>query len=101
MTKPVQRQQGNICEIRLPCYGIVLRLSRENTTSEPGRGSITSNLKVSGETAVDPLDPLYNAAIDGIESLILAHACAGVHVESPEYVEGIETAVEAVVNHFS
>jgi len=41
----------------------------------------------------------FNAAIDGLESLILAHACAGVDVESPAYIEGVETAVEGIANH--
>jgi hypothetical protein len=37
--------------------------------------------------------------IDAIESLILAHACAGIDIESPAYIEGIETAVEACSNN--
>jgi hypothetical protein len=36
------------------------------------------------------------AAINAIESLILAHACAGVEINSPAYIEGIETAIEEV-----
>ncbi len=43
----------------------------------------------------------YNAAIDGIESLVLAHACAGIDVSSKEYVEGIQTAIDAVNHHLS
>ena len=42
---------------------------------------------------------LLLSPIDGIESMILAHAIAGVDIESPAYLEGIETAVEAVANH--
>jgi len=37
-----------------------------------------------------------NAAIDGMESLILACACAGVDVKSPQFVEAIETAIDAI-----
>lgn len=37
--------------------------------------------------------------LEAIESLILAHACAGVDVESPAYIEGINTAIEAIDNH--
>ena len=84
--------------IRLPCFGITIRLDRKNTTKKPGAGTITSDLKVLGKTAANRQ---YNAAVDGLESLILAHACAGVDVESPAYVEGIETAVEAIANHFT
>jgi hypothetical protein len=38
-------------------------------------------------------------AIDAIESLILAHACAGIDVESPAYIEGINTTLEAISNN--
>jgi ribosomal protein S30 len=43
----------------------------------------------------------YNGAVDGIESLVLAHAhaCAGIDVESPAYVEGLKTTVEAIGNN--
>ena len=37
--------------------------------------------------------------IDAIESLILAHARAGIDIASPPYVEGIETAVNACANN--
>lgn len=40
-----------------------------------------------------------NRAYDGIESLILAHACTGMNIETPAYLQGIEEAVEAVENH--
>ena len=42
----------------------------------------------------------YNSAIDGIESMILGHAVAGIDITTPEYKEGIETAVQAVSNNF-
>jgi hypothetical protein len=42
---------------------------------------------------------MFNSAIDGIESLILAHACAGIAVNSSWYVEGIKTAYEAVAQN--
>ena len=81
--------------IRLPCYGITVTLVRENDEDKPGSGSITSDLRAAGAAS----DRQFNAAIDGLESLILAHACAGVDVESPAYIEGVETAVEAIANH--
>ena len=78
-------------EIKLPCYGIVLSIL-------DGGGSITStDLKTEHN---DPEDELYNAAMDGIESMILAHAVAGVDIETPAYLEGIETAVNACVHNF-
>ena len=65
--------------ITLPCYNIVITLSN-------GGGTITSDL---------------DDSMDAIESLILAHACAGVDVADLAYVEGIETAVEACYNRLS
>ena len=64
--------------IELPCFGIKLKVAGEV-------GAVVSDLD--GEE------------FDGIESMILAHAIAGVDVESPAYIFGIETAVEAVENH--
>ena len=79
--------------IHLPCYGMTIRLGREGTPGKSGGAAITSDLR-------DPdADQLYLAAIDAIESLVLAHACAGIDVASPAYVEGIETAVAAIANH--
>ena len=81
-------------EIRLPCYGITIRLDREPTSDMSSCGRITSNLK----DATNAAARLSNAAIDGLESLILAHACAGIDVTLPAYIEGIETAVAAIEN---
>jgi hypothetical protein len=80
--------------IRLPCFGIAITLVRGNDPSTFGSGSITSDLRAPRTAA----NRQFNAAIDGLESLILAHACAGIDVESPAYIEGIETAVEAIAN---
>jgi hypothetical protein len=41
----------------------------------------------------------FNSAIDGLESLVLAHACAGINVEDHRYVSGIAAALEAISNH--
>ena len=41
----------------------------------------------------------YNYAIEGILSMILAHAMGGLDVESEVYIEGIETAVDACTNN--
>ena len=74
-------------QIKLPCYGIVIDLGPKDPylTGAYGGGKITSELE--GEE------------FDGIESLVLAHAVAGVDVQSPSYLEGIETAVDAIFNH--
>jgi hypothetical protein len=58
-------------------------------------GTITSDLKV-GDI---PGHEEFDAAMDGIESIILAHHEAGIDVSSPAYLEGIETAVQACANN--
>jgi hypothetical protein len=93
LTQPADSDRTVARKIKLPCYGITVTLARENGVEEPGSGSIVSDLH-EPETATRR----YNAAIDGLEALILAHACAGVDVESPAYLEGIETAVDAIAS---
>jgi hypothetical protein len=44
---------------------------------------------------------VYNGALDGIESLILAQACVGIDVAAAEYQEAIQTALDAIGNKFS
>lgn len=41
----------------------------------------------------------FNGAIDGITSMILGHACAGIDIETPAYLMGIETAIQACGNN--
>ena len=62
-------------------------------------GQIESTLKVVGRT-MDEEDVAFNAAVDGMESLILAQACAGMDLNHPDYVEAVNTAYEAINNHF-
>ena len=61
-----------------------------------GVHGIEINLGFSGGDNI--ISDLNDSAFDGMESLILAHACAGIDVESPAYLEGIEVAVEAIGN---
>ncbi len=77
----------------LPCSGIVIELGPEDPDHHCAYqgGKITSNLKGNNR--------LYWAAMEAIESLVLAHSYAGVDVASPGYVEGIKTAVEACCNN--
>jgi len=87
------RQTGT--RIEVPCYGIVLELGPKDP-DRPGvyqGGKIVSGLERE-KGAVE-----FDAALDAVEALILAHAVAGMDVASPAYVEGIETAVEACGNH--
>jgi len=76
-------------KIELPCFGMAVV-----TAGRDASGSITSSLKEGS-----PDYGLYEAAVDAIESIVLAHACAGVDVTSSAYVCGIETAVFAITDH--
>lgn len=100
--------------ILLPCCGIELTLTGD------GGGSITSELEreecpscgkkdccfsCNGSQGADDQEEdvlgrlQYNGALDGIEAMILAHANAGIDVQSAAYLEGMETAVQAAANN--
>jgi hypothetical protein len=62
-----------------------------------GSGRLTSNLKdVDDEEEEDNVE--YDRCIDGLESLVLAQACAGIDVTTPQYAEALVTAVDAICN---
>ncbi len=98
MTRKGRPRGSGIRIVHRQGFHITVALERDPTGRGPSSGTISSNLKCGGRPAIDRL---YNAAIDGLESLILAHACAGVDIESEAYVEGVETAVEAISNNLS
>jgi len=64
-------------------------------------GTVTSSLAIPASNTEYPksIKDRYNAAIDGVESLVLAHACAGVDVRSKEYVGGLKVAIESITNN--
>jgi hypothetical protein len=78
-------------QLNLSCYGIII----EYVEGDIGGASITTQLKETGSNASE----LFNSAVDGLESIILAHFCAGIDVSSPAYLEGIETAYQAIGNN--
>lgn len=41
----------------------------------------------------------FSAMVDAIESLVLAHACAGINVEDDRYIQGVGTAIDACLNN--
>lgn len=81
--------------ISLPCFDIEVKVDGK------GGGSIQSSLHEDfkkGRILEIHLCAETEASLNAVESLILAHACAGVDIETPAYLEGIETAVEAIFN---
>lgn len=77
-------------EIDLGVYGIRVTLTKEDGNVS---GVICTDLHED-----DRRDVTYSAAMCGVETLVLAHACAGVDIKSPAYVKGIETAVEMIID---
>jgi len=43
----------------------------------------------------------YEAAIDGIEALAVAQACAGINLESEKYQESFNATIQAITENFS
>jgi len=80
--------------IELGIEGIVVHLGTDK--NDRTGGQIRSEMHVGGAQE----DAEYNAAIDGIEAMILAHACAGVDITTDGYKEGIKVAVEGCANNF-
>lgn len=82
--------------IKTDCFGIVVTLEGKG-------GTITSELHELGDEPgmdTDPKDVLYDAAIDGLEAMILAQAVAGVDITDPAYLSGVETAVQTIAVRF-
>ena len=79
-------------KIELGIHGIVINAPKE------GGAGIESDLKRDSGSFEDMQ---YDASMDAIESIILAHHLAGIDVTTKEYIEGIEIAIESCANHFA
>ena len=84
-----------IIVIETNCFGIKVTLTP--TEGDMVSGVIESDLHA--RNGGEEEEPEYKAAIDAIESLVLAHAVAGIDITLPAYLEGIETAIEAIDNN--
>ena len=78
--------------IKLPCHGITVTLASKGGYIESGLQDEDVNV------ATDEVTP-YNAAVSGMESLILACACEGINIKSAKFIRAIETAVDAIKNN--
>lgn len=86
---------GVLREIRLPCHGIVVRIDTN------GCGSVESQLEQADTESLDDAELAgFKGCMAGIESLILACACAGVDIETPAFIEAVESAAEAGANFY-
>ena len=69
------------------------------TCTFDGAGEIESDLRA-GIDDQDVQGSLYHAAVDGLETLILACACAEVDLESEAFHEAVATAIESIVHNY-
>jgi hypothetical protein len=87
----------------IPEFGITVKVTSFKTPGLcNGAGTIESKLKehLVGDNP-GPNDFELIGAGHAIESLILAHACSGLDVAAPAYVEGIRASIDALGNHYS
>jgi len=83
--------------IKLPIGGIVVTIDYDDD-NRPISGNIThTDLK---DEYNEEEEELYNASMDGVLSLILAHAMAEIDITSKGYIEGLETAINACANNY-
>lgn len=93
--------------IEIKEFGIVIELdSREfSSTGAWAGGTITSDMHevivLAGLNALEAITErtiaaLYNAGMDALEAMILAHAISGIDVTEERYVHGIRTACEGM-----
>lgn len=89
------RTPGQPDTIRIPLGDDWIELSIVRNKSQGHTiGSISSSLH-----SPDAEDGRFNTAVDVIESMILAHACAGVDVMDHKYIKGIRTCLESCDNN--
>jgi hypothetical protein len=105
---------GNLLSIRvvdgdtLPAFGVIEKALPKETCSScgdpfcanhcDGSQGADENNEESEEAAYERAR--YNAYLDALESIVLAHVCAGVKVDDPKYVEGLVTALDSFSNQF-
>jgi hypothetical protein len=75
-------------EIALPIAGFKIALDLQ------GGGSVYSDLHDRSLT-----NPYLDVAYSTIESLVLAHAVAGIDIKDAKYLEGLQTAIDAMENN--
>jgi len=92
--------------IKLPIHNIVVELDSKsgNIFSDlkeecPGCGKEDCYICYTESNEDRATRKLFNTAMDAIKSIILSHAVAGIDIESPTYLEGLEAAINACSNN--
>lgn len=89
--------------IVVPIGNITIQLGPPDPDS-PGRflgGSLTHGAVKRSYSVNDQCikgDRTFESMMDAVESILLAHACAGIDVINPAYLEGLQTAINACTN---
>lgn len=88
--------------IEVPCFRIRIQIFEGSSSLLDGpctsTGIISSNLHAKDKRPWMNSLEAQEAAIDGLERLVLAHACQGIDVCSKAYVTGIINAVDAIIH---
>lgn len=83
-------------------YGLVIRLDGKAGSIVHGINGHDPSVILYGFTMNPvPEDGVLDLAFDVIESLALAHACAGIAVDSRAYGEGVDVAIDTLLNKLS
>lgn len=78
--------------VKTNCFGITIAFAEDNTAA-----TIQSEMHDAALSSEHP----FNVSVDALESLILAQFCAGIDITTPEYLQSIETAYEAISTQHS
>lgn len=83
--------------IELGVFGIEITFQPK----KKGSGVVSSDLhaQLVDENDAPHIQEQLSTAADALESLVLAHAMAGIDVTTPAYKEGIEVAVQSIANN--
>lgn len=79
---------------------VVLELGPRNMLGGHAGGSIDAGAIYKDFDCKRGDDKPQTAAIEALTGLMLAHACAGVDVCSVKYLEGVDTVLESMGNHY-
>jgi hypothetical protein len=85
-----------------PAGEYVIHLPDDASITLTSNGKGQNDLESDGlkyEEDDDPNTALYNAAIDGVESLVLAQWAAGIDVTTAAYKTALETTIEALTSN--
>ena len=83
----------------IPKYGIIVTVVPGGSQNAASISSELKNHLIGDEPTSFGLE--LEGAINALESLILAHAVAGIDVASPAYVESLRSSLEAISNYYS